>query len=88
MAMAAPLSPGSEVREKARVTLLLDINTELLFEALRLQEVQRTEKQAEKKDDATANTNFPDNTVDKDKAEKETAKKEYFEWVPKINTFQ
>jgi hypothetical protein len=82
--MATPLSPGSEAREKDRVTLLLEINRELLLEVMRLQAAQLAEKQAEKKDVAAANTNSPDATGDKDKAEKDkTAKsvsqREYYE---------
>jgi hypothetical protein len=84
--MVTPLSPGSEAREKDRVTLLLEINRELLLEVMRLQAAQQAEKQAEKKDDPAANTNSPDSTGDKDKAEKDkTAKsisvREYFECV-------
>jgi hypothetical protein len=87
LSMATPLSPGSEVREKDRVTLLLEINRELLLEVMRLQAVQQAEKLAEKKDDPAASTNSPDSTGDKDKSEKEkTAKsvssREYFECVP------
>jgi hypothetical protein len=86
-AMATPMSPGSETREKDRVTLLLEINRELLLEVMRLQAAQQAEKQAEKKEEA--NTNSPDSTGDKDKAEKEkTAKsvssREYFECVLSI----
>ena len=81
-----PLSPGSEAREKSRVTLLLEINRELLLEVMRLQAAQQAEKQAEKKDEPAANTNSPDSTGDKDKAEKDKAAKsissrEYFECV-------
>jgi hypothetical protein len=42
--IAAPLSPGSESREKERVTLLLEINLALLSEASRLHTLQATEK--------------------------------------------
>jgi hypothetical protein len=42
--LASPLSPGSEAREKERVTLLLDINRELLLEVMRLQAVQAEAK--------------------------------------------
>lgn len=42
--MATPLSPGSEVREKDRVSLLLDINRVLLLEVMRLQAVQAEAK--------------------------------------------
>ena len=80
--MVTPMSPGSEAREKDRVTLLLEINRDLLLEVMRLQAAQQAEKQAEKKEEA--NINSPDNTGDKDKTEKEkTAKsvssREYFE---------
>lgn len=67
--MAPPLSPGSEIREKERVTTLLDINRELLMEVVRLQVEQAeakakdaadTEKSAEvdqqKQDKAAATT--------------------------------
>jgi hypothetical protein len=40
MTLATPLSPGSESREKERVSLLLDINRELLMEVMRVQAVQ------------------------------------------------
>lgn len=87
--MATPLSPGSEAREKDRVTLLLEINRELLLEVMRLQAAQQAEKQAEKKDDPAANTNSPDSTGDKDKAEKDkTAKsissRDYFECMRRL----
>ena len=80
------MSPGSEAREKDRVTLLLEINRELLLEVMRLQAAQQAEKQAEKKEESAANTNSPDSTGDKDKAEKDKAAKsvsakEYFECV-------
>jgi hypothetical protein len=38
------MSPGSEAREKERVTLLLDINRELLLEVMRLQSIQAEAK--------------------------------------------
>lgn len=48
IAVSTPLSPGSESREKERVTILLDINRELLMEVMRLQELQAEgKKQAE-----------------------------------------
>lgn len=83
--MATPLSPGVESREKDRVTLLLEINRELLLEVMRLQAAQQAEKQAEKKDEAAANTNSPDSTgenkAEKDKAAKSISSREYFEYV-------
>lgn len=82
--MATPLSPGAETREKDRVTLLLEINRELLLEVMRLQAAQQAEKQAEK-DEAAANTNSPDSTgenkAEKDKAAKSVSSREYFEYV-------
>ena len=86
MTMVTPLSPGSEAREKDRVTLLLEINRELLLEVMRLQAAQLAEKQAEKKDEAAINTSSPDSIGDKDRAEKDkTAKsvsqREYYECV-------
>lgn len=53
-ATAAPLSPGSELREKERVTVLLDINREMLIEVMRIGALQtelknnKTEDPAEK----------------------------------------
>ncbi|KAG9249241.1 hypothetical protein BJ878DRAFT_537464 [Calycina marina] len=41
---APPMSPGSETREKERVSLLLDINIMLLLEASRVQEIASAEK--------------------------------------------
>ncbi|OBT49599.1 hypothetical protein VE04_09988, partial [Pseudogymnoascus sp. 24MN13] len=49
--MATPLSPGSEVREKDRVSLLLDINRVLLMEVMRLQAVQAEAKAKVESDD-------------------------------------
>lgn len=51
--MAPPLSPGAENREKSRVTVLLEINRELLIEIMRLQGVQAdAKKEAESSADA------------------------------------
>lgn len=79
-AVATPLSPGSESREKERVTLLLEINNGLLKEVMRIQTLQ-----AEIKDSAAAAS--PEGQADKEKAEKEKADKlkapgrEYVEYV-------
>jgi hypothetical protein len=80
--MATPLSPGGESREKERVTLLLEINRELLMAVIELQNAQQAEKKEEL---ASANTTP---TEEKDKAEKEKAEKgkaasgrEYVEYV-------
>lgn len=65
--LASPLSPGSEVREKERVALLLDINQVLLMEALSLQA-----SQAEAKKEETASASPDDaGAAEKDKADKE-----------------
>lgn len=78
--VATPLSPGSESREKERVTLLLEINNGLLKEVMRIQAIQ-----AEVKKDETAAAS-PEG-ADKEKAEKEKAEKlktpsrEYVEYV-------
>jgi hypothetical protein len=83
--VATPLSPGSEVREKERVTLLLEINRELLLEVMRLQAAQNEAK----KEESAANPASPDGP-DKEKTEKEKTEKaekakpaprEYFEYV-------
>jgi len=67
-AVAAPLSPGAESREKERVTLLLQINGILLAEAMKLQSSQAAEKPKETADGAPKPPN--------------PAAKEYFEYVP------
>ena len=64
---ATPLSPGSEVREKERVTLLLEINRELLMEVMRLQAAQAEAKKEE--------TSTADGSPEKEKTEKEKADK-------------
>ena len=69
--MATPLSPGSESREKERVTLLLEINRELLLAVLELQSAQ----QAEKKEEAAAAAANSTPIEEKEKAEKEKAEK-------------
>ena len=82
--MATPLSPGSESRERERVTLLLEINRELLMAVIELQNAQ----QAEKKEEAASAAANSTPTEEKDKAEKERAEKakaasgrEYVEYV-------
>ncbi|KAF7872375.1 hypothetical protein EAF04_003296 [Stromatinia cepivora] len=49
-AMGTPLSPGSEVREKERVTVLLDINKEMLKEVMQIIALQ-TELKSNKTED-------------------------------------
>ncbi|KAF8863153.1 hypothetical protein BDZ45DRAFT_670461 [Acephala macrosclerotiorum] len=66
--IATPLSPGSESREKERVTLLLEINNGLLKEVMRVQAIQ-----AEVKKDGEAAAASPE--ADKEKLEKEKAEK-------------
>lgn len=84
-ALATPLSPGSESREKERVTVLLDINSELLMESLRLQNVQAAEKEKD-----AAGTN--EATTDTEKVKQERAdkakvlQKEYIEYVSSIHS--
>lgn len=74
--VATPLSPGSEVREKERVTLLLDINRELLLECMRLNSIAEGKLQAEtEKNEAASSTASPDGP-EKEKEEKEKEKTE------------
>jgi hypothetical protein len=82
-ALSTPLSPGSESREKERVTLLLEINRELLMEVMRMN-AQNAQSEV-KKDEGAATS--PDGS-EKDKGEKEKAQttkppasREYFEYV-------
>lgn len=49
-----PLSPVSEAREKERVSLLLDINRELLIEVMRLQAMQAEAKRESSSNNSTA----------------------------------
>lgn len=90
--VATPLSPGSESREKERVTLLLDINRELLLAVVQIQAAQA---EAKKEDTATATSpkgadkeKTEQEKAEKEKADKEKAEKakpasrEYFEYVP------
>jgi hypothetical protein len=85
--IATPLSPGSETRERDRVTVLLEINKYLLLEVMRLQAVQ-----AEGKKEDSAPGNSPDG-AEKDKADKESEKAEkgkpasrdYFEYAGNIS---
>lgn len=73
--IATPLSPGSEVREKERVTLLLEINRELLLECMRLNSIAESKAQAEaEKNESKSATASPDG-ADKDEREKEKAEK-------------
>lgn len=68
--VATPLSPGSESREKERVTLLLEINNGLLKVVMRIQAAQAEPKE----DDATASAGASEGP-EKEKAEKEKAQK-------------
>ncbi|KAJ5054881.1 uncharacterized protein L3040_001143 [Drepanopeziza brunnea f. sp. 'multigermtubi'] len=68
-----PLSPGSEAREKDRVSLLLEINSSLLLEVIHLQQAHA---EATKKD-GPPTTNSPDGAEnEKSEQEKERAEKE------------
>jgi len=87
--MATPLSPGSEVRERERVAILLEINRELLLESMRLHAAEQAAEQVKKVEEAAAATDSPDSTGDKDKAEKEKTMKtitsrEYFECMRRL----
>ena len=80
--LATPLSPGSEVREKERVTLLLDINRELLQEVVHLQGVQaemkrKEEGQAEGKEGEKGGEG--DKPDAEEKAEKDKVARAYIE---------
>jgi hypothetical protein len=93
--IATPLSPGSEAREKERVTLLLDINRELLLECMRLNSIAEAKAQAEaERNEVASATASPEGTgKEKEEKEKERAEKpapkqtrdyltrEYFEYV-------
>ncbi|RDW91895.1 hypothetical protein BP5796_01289 [Coleophoma crateriformis] len=82
--LATPLSPGSEIREKERVTLLLEINTELVKVLMQLQGRQK---------EITAHASSPDTAtagekeaIDKEKVEKEKASllREYTEYLRRL----
>ena len=74
--LSTPLSPGSEVREKERVSLLLEINKELLLEVMRLQAVQAEAK----KEEATSTEATGDGeSADKEKPERPAIGKDYLE---------
>ncbi|KAG9231627.1 hypothetical protein BJ875DRAFT_111826 [Amylocarpus encephaloides] len=77
--IASPLSPGSQSREKERVSLLLDINAELLREVMHLQNLQGGPKK-EESPHVTA--------VDKEKAErfKVSVTKEYVECMRRLQS--
>lgn len=72
--MAPPLSPGAESRERERVTVLLEINRELLLEVMRLQNVQ-----AEAKKESEGSADAKKAEMEKSKAAATT--KEYVEYV-------
>jgi len=66
--MATPLSPGSEAKEKDRVTLLLEINRELLLEVMTLQAAQVEAK----KEETSPGVSSPEGS-EKEKADKSKA---------------
>ncbi|KAN0104835.1 hypothetical protein V8E51_010580 [Hyaloscypha variabilis] len=74
--IATPLSPGSEAREKERVTLLLEINRELLQECMRLNSIAEAKAQAETEKNEAASATASPNGPQKDKEEKEKEKAE------------
>jgi hypothetical protein len=75
--LASPLSPGSQFKEKERVSLLLDINTELLMEVMHLQVLQ-----GEQKKDMSKDTTSPEGAADKEKSQKlKELSQEYVEYV-------
>jgi len=74
--LATPLSPGSEQREKERVTLLLEINNKLLQEVMRLQAAHNETKKEESAPNS-ASTDGPDK--EKEKVSKPPASRDYFE---------
>jgi len=82
--MATPLSPGSEAREKERVTLLLEINSSLLQLALGLQTLQNADKEKETKLSEGGEVD----PAEKEKLDKAKAQhtKEYFEYVVIVHT--
>lgn len=82
--MATPLSPGSEAREKDRVTLLLEINRELLLEVMALQAAQAEAKKEESSPAASSPGESDKDRTEKEKAEKLKAisSREYVEYVP------
>jgi len=76
--LATPLSPGSEVREKERVSLLLEINKELLLEVMRLQAVQAEAKKEE------ATEAGEGESADKEKPERTAIGKDYIECMRRL----
>jgi hypothetical protein len=75
--MATPLSPGSEAKEKERVTLLLEINRELLLEVMHIQTLQ-----AEAKKEGGSPTVASPDGGEKEKADKtKIHSREYVEYV-------
>ncbi|TVY82304.1 hypothetical protein LSUE1_G002240 [Lachnellula suecica] len=81
--IASPLSPGSEVREKDRVSLLLDINRVLLMEAVSIQASQAEAKKEETKESTSSPDGGEKDRVEKEKTEKTKAAqgKEYVEYA-------
>lgn len=81
--VATPLSPTSETKEKERVTLLLEINQQLLMVVIELQNFQNAQLQAEKKEESAAAAASTAATEEKEKAEriKATSGREYVEYV-------
>jgi hypothetical protein len=80
--VATPLSPGSEAREKERVTLLLEINRELLMTVIDWQNAQQAEKE-ESASIASTTTSTDQDKAEKDKGEKNklSTGREYVEYV-------
>ncbi|KAG4432795.1 hypothetical protein IFR05_011731 [Cadophora sp. M221] len=93
-AMATPLSPGSESREKERVTLLLDINRELLMEVMKIQAAQAAQAEAKKEETAASpeagnkeKTEQEKEKVEKEKAEKsKPSSREYVECMRRLQS--
>jgi hypothetical protein len=57
-AVATPLSPGTESREKDKFSLMLEINQELLFESVQIQNtLQEMKKEAASADGQASDAN-------------------------------
>ncbi|KAI1333079.1 hypothetical protein F5Y16DRAFT_354746 [Xylariaceae sp. FL0255] len=78
-----PLSPGTDPKDKERFSLVLEINNELLAEAINIQNTQ----QAIKKERAAANgTDGQANDGDKKTTEDELLGQDYFQCMRRLQT--
>ncbi|KAK8118948.1 glutamine repeat protein-1 [Apiospora kogelbergensis] len=80
--VSTPLSPGADSRDKERVSIILEINNELLVEAMHLQHTQSLLK----KEHTTPVDGIPSEADKKNKEEEELLAQDYLQCMRRLQT--